>query len=156
MASQRFPTRIDPRFAPILRILFGVKQENAYVELTDAPDGDAARLQGAAPPQGAGTFFARYGRFHAETPIANIVSWRIEGPWRAITALGVRMSVRHRDLTFGGTARGGVRLDFRERVKVSVMHPPALYVTVDDLEGLAAALTARGIPGEDARTRVVP
>ena len=57
MASQRFPTRIDPRFAPILRILFGVKQENAYVELTDAPDGDAARLQGAAPPQGAGTFF---------------------------------------------------------------------------------------------------
>ena len=28
-----------------------------------------------------------------------------------------------------------------------------LYVTVDDLEGLAAALTARGIPGEDLRRR---
>ena len=104
----------------------------------------------------AGTFLARYGRFHAETPIANIVSWRIEGPWRSITALGVRMSVRHRDLTFGGTARGGVRVDFRERPKVSVMRPPALYVTVDDLEGLAAALTERGIPGQDARTKVVP
>jgi hypothetical protein len=39
---------------------------------------------------------------------------------------------------------------------VSFLHPRALYVTVDDLEGLAAALTARGIPGEDARTRVVP
>ena len=148
MSVVRFPFRIDQRYAPILRVIFGVKQENAYVELTDAAE------EGA--DASSGTFFARYGRFHAETPIANIVSWRIEGPWRAITALGVRMSVRYRDLTFGGTARGGVRLDFRERVKVSVMHPPALYVTVDDLEGLAAALTARGIPGEDARTRVVP
>jgi hypothetical protein len=150
VARQRFPTRIDPRYAALLRVLFGVTPENSYVELTDAPVGDA---DGTGAP--AGMFFARYGRFHAETPIANIVSWRIEGPWRAITALGVRMSVRHRDLTFGGTARGGVRVDFRERPKVSVMHPPALYVTVDDLEGLAAALTARGIPGEDARTRIV-
>ena len=154
MASQRFPTRIDPRFAPLLRVIFGVRPENSYVELTDGVDGGAG-----APPGSdvhSGTFLARFGRFHAETPIANIVSWRIEGPWRSITALGVRMSVRHRDLTFGGTARGGVRVDFRERPKISVMRPPALYVTVDDLEGLAAALTDRGIPGEDARTRVVP
>ena len=150
MASQRFPTRLDPRFAPLLRVLFGVKPENSYVELTDGPGGG----EGTATP--AGTFFARYGRFHAETPIANIVSWRIEGPWRSIMALGVRMSVRHRDLTFGGTARGGVRVDFRDRPKISVMRPPALYVTPDDLEGLAAALTARGIPGRDARTRIVP
>jgi hypothetical protein len=28
---------------------------------------------------------------------------------------------------------------------------PALYVTVGDLEGFAAALSERGIPGEDAR-----
>jgi len=28
-----------------------------------------------------------------------------------------------------------------------------LYVTVDDLEGLGAALTARGIPGQDLRRR---
>jgi hypothetical protein len=28
-----------------------------------------------------------------------------------------------------------------------------LYVTVDDPDGLAAVLAARGIPGEDARRR---
>ena len=28
---------------------------------------------------------------------------------------------------------------------------PAFYVATDDLEGFAAALAARGIPGEDAR-----
>jgi hypothetical protein len=139
MAGQRFPTRIDRRFALILRVLFGVRPENSYVELGET-----------------GSFLARYGRFHLETPIANIVSWRMEGPWSSLTALGVRMSVRHRDVTFGGSAHGGVRVDFRERPKLSIMHPPALYVTVDDLEGLAAALTDRGVPGQDARTRVVP
>jgi hypothetical protein len=81
---------LDPRFASILSVLFGVKPDNVWVELTES-----------------GTFFARYGRFRAETPIANITSWRIEGPWRSITALGVRMSIRYRDLTFGSTARGG-------------------------------------------------
>jgi hypothetical protein len=29
---------------------------------------------------------------------------------------------------------------------------PALYLGVEDLEGLAAELERRGIPGEDART----
>jgi hypothetical protein len=139
MAGQRFPTRIGPRAATILRVVFGVTPSNAYVELTDAGD-----------------FLARYGRFSLQTPIANIVSWRLEGPWNSLTALGVRMSVRHRDVTFGGSAHGGVRVDFRERVKASILRTPALYVTVDDLEGLAAALTTRGIPGADARTRVVP
>ena len=33
---------------------------------------------------------------------------------------------------------------------------PALYVSVDDLEGCAAALAASGIQGVDARKRVVP
>lgn len=154
MASQRFPSRIDRRFAPLLRVLFGVRPENAYVELRDEAGSGAADPPVSDLPTG--TFLARYGRFQAETPIANIVSWRIEGPWRSIMALGVRMSVRHRDLTFGGTARGGVRVDFRERPRISVMRPPALYVTVDDLEGLAAALTDRGVPGQDARTRIVP
>ena len=28
---------------------------------------------------------------------------------------------------------------------------PALYLTVEDLEGFAAALAERGLPGEDAR-----
>lgn len=141
MATQRFPIRVGRRSAPLLRVIFGVKPAEAIVTLTDDPDG---RLE------------ARFGWSHIETPIANIVSWRIEGPWAWATAIGVRVSLRHRDVTFGGSPRGGVRIDFKERPKLGPLHVPALYVTVEDLEGLAAALKDRGIPGEDARTKIVP
>jgi hypothetical protein len=132
MPARRYPIRLGPRSRPLLRLLFGVRPENAYVDLGDEID-------------------ARFGRFAVRTPLANVTGWRIEGPWRWITAIGVRRSVRHGDLTFGGNHAGGVRIDFRERVRSSPFWIPALYVTVDDLDGLAAALAARGIPGEDAR-----
>jgi hypothetical protein len=114
--------------------LFGVRADNAYVDLNDDLD-------------------ARFGRFRLSTPVANLASWRIEGPWLWITAIGVRTSLRHRDVTFGGNHRGGVRVDFKERVQFGALRIPALYVTVEDLEGFAAALAGRGIPGEDARAR---
>ena len=69
---------------------------------------------------------------------------------------GVRASIRQRDLTFGGTNRGGVRIDFKERVRFGFYGIPALYVTVDDLEGLTLALVEHGISGLDARKRIVP
>ena len=131
----RFPIRVDDRYRPFLR-LFGVKPGNAHVDLGD-------------------DLVARFGRFSVRTPIGNVTRWRIEGPWRAITAVGVRRSVRHGDVTFAGTPRGGVRIDFRDRVRFRPFRIPALYVTVDDLEGLAAALAARGIPGEDGRRRQI-
>ncbi len=133
MTSRHFPFRVGERSRPLLR-LFGVRPGNAFVDVN-------------------GDFDAHFGRFRIRTPLANIVSWRIEGPWRWITAIGVRMSIRHRDLTFGGSPRGGVRVDFRTPVDMGRIRVPALYVTVEDLEGLAAALTERGIPGEDARRR---
>lgn len=130
---QRFPIRLGARSRPLLR-LFGVRGPlDAWVELRD----DALE--------------ARFGWAHAVTPIANITGWRIEGPWRWITAIGVRRSMRHGDITFGGSHHGGVRLDFRERVRVGPLRVPALYVSVDDLEGFAAALVERGIGGVDAR-----
>lgn len=136
MAVARFPFRLGRRSLPIL-FLFGVRPGRAWVDL----DGEVLDV--------------RFGFYRVRTPLANVVSWRIEGPWRWITAIGVRMSLRHRDLTFGGTHRGGVRLDFGEPVRAGFLRPPALYVTVEDLDGLAAALVERGIPGEDARTRRV-
>jgi hypothetical protein len=36
-------------------------------------------------------------------------------------------------------------------VKWLVFRVPAIYASVDDLDAIAAALTARGIPGEDLR-----
>ena len=139
MMSQPFPMRLGPRSRPLLR-LFGVRGvENAFVEI----DGD--RLT------------ARFGRASIQVPISNIAGWRIEGPWNWITAIGIRMSIRHGDLSFAGSPRGGVRLDFKERVRYGPFRPlPALYVGVEDLEGLAAALSERGIPGIDARTDKSP
>ena len=56
--------------------------------------------------------------------------------------------------SFAGTSTGGVRVDFRERVRgLRLFRTPALYLAVEDPEALAAALSARGIPGEDARRR---
>ncbi len=129
---QRFPIRLGARSRPLLRLLFGVTEENAYVELGHELD-------------------ARFGWFRLRAPLANVKSWRTEGPWRWLTAIGVRRSIRHGDLTFGGNHEGGVRLDFREPVRWLIFRVPALYVTVADMEAFAAALTARGIPGEDTR-----
>ncbi|MDQ6795337.1 MAG: hypothetical protein M3067_11075 [Chloroflexota bacterium] len=132
MASERFPIRIGRRSRLFLALLFGVRPDNAYVDLDGYLD-------------------AHFGRFRLRTPVANLASWRIEGPWLWITAIGVRTSLRHRDVTFGGSPRGGVRIDFKERVPFLFFHIPALYVTVEDLGGLAAALVERGIGGQDVR-----
>jgi hypothetical protein len=129
---RRFPIELGRRSRPLLRLLFRVTPDTAYVDLGDELD-------------------ARFGFGHLRAPVASIVSWRIEGPWLWITAIGIRRSFRHGDVTFSGTPRGGVRVDFREPVRAMGLRVPALYVTVEDLEGLAAALTERGIPGEDAR-----
>ena len=137
MAAMRFPIRLGRRSLPLLR-LFGVRrQDDAVVEVDDE------------------TFRARFGIGRLETPLANIVRWRIEGPWRWITAIGIRMNVLKRDLSFAGSPRGGVRVDVRERVRYGPFRLTTLYVGVEDLEGLAAELTRRGIPGEDARSRRV-
>jgi hypothetical protein len=131
MPPRRFPIRVGRRSRPLL-YLFGVRPGNAYVDLDGELD-------------------ARFGFYRLQTPMSNIASWRIEGPWRWITAIGVRTSLRHRDVTFGGNHDGGVRVDFKEPVRFLFFRIPALYVTVEDLEGFAAALTERGIAGEDAR-----
>ena len=135
-AAQRFPIRLEPRFGWLLRI-FGVRPDNAYVDV------------------GATAIDARFGWSRISAPVSSIERWSIEGPWRAISAMGVRRGFIKADLTFGGTPSGGVRMDFRsgEHPKYFFLRPPTLYVTVEDLEGFASALAARGIPGEDRRKR---
>jgi hypothetical protein len=135
-SSQRFPIRIGRRSRAFL-LLFGVGPDNAWVQLNGVVD-------------------ARFGFYRLSTPIENVASYRIEGPWLWITAIGVRRGFRHGDLSYAGSPHGGVRLNFRQPVRLGPLSVPALYVAVDDLEGLAAALAARGIPGEDARKRKVP
>jgi len=120
--------------APALLRIFGVRPgDKAMVTLTaDALD-------------------ARLGWSHVRVPLTDITSWDISGPWSPITALGIRRSIRGGELTFGSSAHGGVQVHFRVRPKILLFRPPSLFLTVDDLEGLGAALSARGIPGEDLR-----
>jgi hypothetical protein len=134
----RYPIRIGSRSRLFLRIAFGVTPDRAWAEIDD----DAVRV--------------RFGRFAFEAPVANVTRWRIEGPWRWITAIGLRRSVRHGDVSFAGSPRGGVRLDFRDPVRWGILHVPAAYYGVEDLEGLAAELAALGIDGEDARRNPGP
>jgi hypothetical protein len=122
-----FPIRVGRRSRGFLR-LWGVTGDRPpVVRLNDELD-------------------VEFGRFRFRTPVANIASWRIEGPWRWITAIGVRRSVRHGDVSFAGSPRGGVRLDFRDRVRAGIFRVPAVYVGVDDLEPRRGAQEARN-PG---------
>lgn len=139
VATVRFPIRIGARSRWVVR-LWTARPETSYVELDDGPDGQVD---------------VHFGRFRFRARIANIASWRIEGPFVWITAIGVRRSIRHGDVSFAGSPHGGLRLDFKERVAAGILKVPAIYVGVDDLEGLAAELTRRGIGGTDARARLV-
>jgi hypothetical protein len=132
--TQTFPIRIGDRSRLFLRVAFGVTPDRAQAVLGD------------------GEVAIRFGRFALRIPVEQIARWRIEGPWRWIMAIGVRRSVRHGDISFAGSPRGGVRLDLRTPLRWGPLHLPAAYAGVDDLEGFAAALAALGIPGEDART----
>ena len=130
---KRYPIRIGRRSAPLLRLCFGVSRGRAWAKVV----GDKVAV--------------RFGWWWFEAPVTNIIGWRIEGPWRWVTAIGIRRGIRHGDLSFAGSPRGGVRLDFHTPVRWKVFQVPALYVGVDDLEGFAAELAALGIPGEDGR-----
>ena len=133
----RFPMRIGRRSRLFLR-LWGVRDGNAYVDLDDT------RVD------------ARFGWGRMTIPIDAIARWRIEGPWLWVTAIGIRRTLWHGHISFQGSPRGGVRLDFTRPQTWGLLHPPTLYVGVEDLEGFATALADRGIPGEDARTRRLP
>ena len=129
--NQRFPIEVGRKSRWLLR-LFGVTASNAYVELDGELD-------------------ARFGFGRLRTPIDNIASWRIEGPWLWITAIGIRRNWLKSDLAFDGVHHGGVRLEFRAPARSFGLDVTALYVTVADIAGFTAALRARGIEGVDAR-----
>lgn len=127
-----FEIRLQPGLRPIL-LLFGVRRGNASVRV------DAARL------------IAHFGFVRAETPLANVERWDITGPYRWWRAVGIRRTLGTHDLSFGGSAHGGLCLHFRQPVRIGRLSVTDLYLSVTDLEGLGAALTERGIDGRDLR-----
>jgi hypothetical protein len=119
------PFDFDPRFAPLLRPL-GVHGGSAYVETTD------------------GTLRARFGPWLLETDQDNVRCVSVAGPYRWFKAIGARVSMADRGITFGTNARRGVCIEFREPVRgfdpLGLIRHPNLTVTVADPEALVSAL----------------
>ena len=101
-----------------------------------------------------GRLVATFGRLRVETPIANVCGYRLTGPYRWWKAIGPRGSLADHGFTFGSSTHGGVCICFRDWVSSRYVRGgrlESLTVTVDDVDGLARALEARGIRGEDER-----
>lgn len=120
-----FPYRLDPRYRLLLAPL-GVSDDDG-VTLTDD------------------TFRATFGWKTLETPLSNIAEAHITRDYAWYKAIGIRLSFVDRGLTFGTSTHGGVCVHFHERSH-RVIGPKghdALTVTVDDLDGLVAAINER-------------
>ena len=91
------------------------------------------------------TFTATFGRKRVETPMANVTEAHATHDYSWWKAIGMRLSFADDGLTFGTATHGGVCVHFDERIP-KVIGPrdhSALTVTVDDLDGLVAAINAR-------------
>ena len=122
----RFEFAFDPRYERPAR-LFGVKPENAWVEVGDE------------------RFEAHFGHWRVRTPLTNIAAVEVTGPyafWK--TAGPAHLGVTDRGLTFATNGDRGVLVSFRESVPgvepTGLLKHPELTVTVADVEGLAALL----------------
>ncbi len=125
----RFPYAFEPRFRPLLRLL-GVRPDRDAVVLTDDD-----RL------------VARFGRWTVDTPLSNVAGTEVSRDFRWFKAIGVRVSVADRGLTFGSNTEAGACIRFHEPVagvlgqKVD-LHP-GLTVTVADPAAFVARLQER-------------
>jgi hypothetical protein len=119
------------RFAPVYRVvalLFGVTPRNAGVVVAD------------------GRLLARFGRWSVETPLTNVAGSEVTGPYGKLRTVGpAHLSLVDKGLTFASNARRGLCIRFRDPVPGieptgRLLHP-GLTVTVDDVDGLARALS---------------
>jgi hypothetical protein len=90
------------------------------------------------------TLDVRFGPWRVRTPLSNVVAVEQPGPLSPWRALGVRLSLADRGLTFGSDPLGGVCIRFAEPVRgidpVGMVRHPGLTVTVEEPELLAARL----------------
>lgn len=91
------------------------------------------------------TFTATFGRKRVETAMTNVIGAHATHDYAWWKAIGMRLSFADDGLTFGTATHGGVCVHFDERVPkiIGPRDHSALTVTVDDLDGLVAAIDAR-------------
>lgn len=125
---ERFPMRFSGLTGLFARA-FAIDQRHAYVDVSDQ------------------LFTARYGPWVVSTELANIATASISGPYAVGKVIGPpRLSLVDRGLTFATNNDRGVCITFREPVAGMVptarFRHPGLTVTVDDPEGLIAAIAS--------------
>jgi hypothetical protein len=122
--TRTFPYAIDNRYLPVI-LPFGLRRKRDGVTLDDD-----------------GSFVATFGFISVTTSLANVTGAHITRDYRWWTAFGVRKSMADDGLSFGTNRRAGVCIHFADKVPspLSKKGHSALTVTVEDLEGLTAAL----------------
>jgi hypothetical protein len=121
-----FPFRFDSAYRRCARP-FGVTPERAWVDLSE------------------GEFEARYGPWRVRTPLSNIASAEVTGPYSFLKTAGpARLGITDRGLTFASNGDRGVCITFHAPVpgidRSGRIRHPELTVTVLDVDGLVAAL----------------
>lgn len=107
--------------------VFGVTERSALVTLT------ATEIQ------------AKFGPWTVRTPLANVASVSITGPYSFVKTAGpAHLSISDRGITFATTSRRGVCVEFRKPVPgmepLGLLKHPNLTVTVQDCDALAEQL----------------
>ncbi len=92
------------------------------------------------------TFTARLGFWRVRTPLANVRSATLSGPFSLMKTAGpARLSLADRGLTFATNPDQGVCVQFHESVSgvdpLGMIRHPGLTVTVADCSGLVRALS---------------
>ena len=122
----RFPFAIRSDYRIPARLL-GLTDHSAYVEL------------------GHDRLTIRFGRWSLSTPIANVATATVTGPYDWWKVLGPpHISLADRGVTFATSTDRGVCITFHEPVPgalpVAALRHPGATVTVEDLEALVAAV----------------
>lgn len=121
---QRFAFDFDPRYRRILRLLT-VTPASSWVEVGEHLE-------------------VRYGRWHVRTPVTNIRSVCVTGPYVPKRVIGPHLSLVDAGLSFGTNARRGICALFERPVPgadpAGVLKHPGLTLTLKDVEGFALAV----------------
>ena len=124
--TETFAFAFDPRYAPLLA-LAGITPARSSVTVDDE------------------TFTATFGHFTLTTPRSNVASAQVTGPHAPLRAIGIRMSLTDRGLTFGSSTERTTCVQFHEPVRVrpfDVTGHPGVTLSVERPDELAALLNS--------------
>lgn len=129
--ERRLEFAFDPRFRRILAAL-GIRPNVAWVCV-------GADLE------------VRFGRWHVVTPMTNISSASVAGPYTAAKVLGPHLSLKDRGVTFGTNADRGVCLTFVDPVvgidPWGLWHHPNMTITVANPDEVVEVFRRGGVDG---------